>query len=580
MFALSSILIAGGLAYTGSVAYKQLRRFGAQLGTVRGHSPVQHMTEHAEGRAEIVQSLANANRSLSLATVSLGLTVAGIIFNSLLIIVSVPAALLIFAPALQDAWRTLRQDRRITPAVLDATRVILCIVMGYYFALALDTWLRTLTQRLMVTTEVDFQEALAQSLPAAPASVWRYTAGADVATPLAELAVGDILHFEAGEFVPVAGIVRNGLAWLDERLATGNLQAVRKIVGDPVLASTYVTRGDIHVEITAIPESTGGTAAVRARIEKMIRSGNHLADIGIQSGRRMAPSMWATFALLLPFWDANRAAGFLTTSFGNQMERLGPYTLRNFARFALQQQTLIYDGHVLETLNLVNTIVIEAALVHDPVIRKQIRATLADLRQRRWLMQGATFQHITIYLLADGDEMATQALADEVGFDGCFVEPLAIARAALLERMQRGGRLICYVGSGADEAIVMDKALVSVVIPSVGAQPLKLFESTGADVVIVEKDLRRLVQLFDIAAHFGASQGVNLAWPLLMDLMDIFTTVFVHLGLTYSILFSYSGLLGSALYARLPLARRRKRRRQAGKPVDPDRQIGDSAYSS
>lgn len=580
MFALSSILIAGGLAYTGSVAYKQLRRFGAQLGTVRGHSPVQHMTEHAEGRAEIVQSLANANRSLSLATVSLGLTVAGIIFNSLLIIVSVPAALLIFAPALQDAWRTLRQDRRITPAVLDATRVILCIVMGYYFALALDTWLRTLTQRLMVTTEVDFQEALAQSLPAAPASVWRYTAGADVATPLAELAVGDILHFEAGEFVPVAGIVRNGLAWLDERLATGNLQAVRKIVGDPVLASTYVTRGDIHVEITAIPEATGGTAAVRARIEKMIRSGNHLADIGIQSGRRMAPSMWATFALLLPFWDANRAAGFLTTSFGNQMERLGPYTLRNFARFALQQQTLIYDGHVLETLNLVNTIVIEAALVHDPVIRKQIRATLADLRQRRWLMQGATFQHITIYLLADGDEMATQALADEVGFDGCFVEPLAIARAALLERMQRGGRLICYVGSGADEAIVMDKALVSVVIPSVGAQPLKLFESTGADVVIVEKDLRRLVQLFDIAAHFGASQGVNLAWPLLMDLMDIFTTVFVHLGLTYSILFSYSGLLGSALYARLPLARRRKRRRQAGKPVDPDRQIGDSAYSS
>ncbi|MEZ4707677.1 MAG: hypothetical protein R3A44_10745 [Caldilineaceae bacterium] len=580
MFALSSILIAGGLAYTGSVAYKQLRRFGAQLGTVRGHSPVQHMTEHAEGRAEIVQSLANANRSLSLATVSLGLTVAGIIFNSLLIIVSVPAALLIFAPALQDAWRTLRQDRRITPAVLDATRVILCIVMGYYFALALDTWLRTLTQRLMVITEVDFQEALAQSLPAAPASVWRYTAGADVATPLAELAVGDILHFEAGEFVPVAGIVRNGLAWLDERLATGNLQAVRKIVGDPVLASTYVTRGDIHVEITAIPESTGGTAAVRARIEKMIRSGNHLADIGIQSGRRMAPSMWATFALLLPFWDANRAAGFLTTSFGNQMERLGPYTLRNFARFALQQQTLIYDGHVLETLNLVNTIVIEAALVHDPVIRKQIRATLADLRQRRWLMQRATFQHITIYLLADGDEMATQALADEVGFDGCFVEPLAIARAALLERMQRGGRLICYVGSGADEAIVMDKALVSVVIPSVGAQPLKLFESTGADVVIVEKDLRRLVQLFDIAAHFGASQGVNLAWPLLMDLMDIFTTVFVHLGLTYSILFSYSGLLGSALYARLPLARRRKRRRQAGKPVDPDRQIGDSAYSS
>ncbi|MEZ4661089.1 MAG: hypothetical protein R2911_26360 [Caldilineaceae bacterium] len=289
--------------------------------------------------------------------------------------------------------------------------------------------------------------------------------------------------------------------------------------------------------------------------------------------------MWTTFALLLPFWDANRAAGFLTTSFGNQMERLGPYTLQNFARLALQQQTLIYDGRVLETLNLVNTIVIEAAVVLDPAIRKQIRGTIAELRRRRWLMQEATHQRITIYLLADGDEMTMHALADELGFDGYFVEPLAIARAALLERLQRNGRLVCYMGSGADESIVMDKALVSVVMPSVGAQPSKLFESTGADVVIVEKDLNRLVQLFDMAARFGASQGVNLAWPMLMDLMDIFTTVFVHFGLTYSILFSYSGLLGSALYSRLPLVRRRQHRRPTAKPIDPNRQIDGAAES-
>ena len=55
---------------------------------------------------------------------------------------------------------------------------------------------------------------------------------------------------------------------------------------------------------------------------------------------------------------------------------------------------------------------------------------------------------------------------------------------------------------------------------------------------------------FELADEFNAKQRFNLAWPFLMDVVDIFTTVFVHFGLTYSVLFAYTGTRVSALLIR------------------------------
>lgn len=576
MFALSTVLIAGGLAYTGSFAYKQLRHQRERLRFWRGDrrtQPIHRVAEAPPAQSDSAKSLARANHSLTISSLSLGITVAGILVKPALVLVSVPAALFIFAPTLQDAWQTLRQERKITPPVLDATRVTACILLGYYVPLALDTWLRTLTQRLLLRTEAEFQSTLDEYFVESVPAVWAFTAGAEIETALTALAVGDIIAVAAGELIPADGVVRYGAALIDERFVKGNVQAVHKTVGDAVFASTLVCNGQIYLEVTALSEESG-TGALRARLEKTIEAGNYLANAGEQSGKAMAPPMWAAFALLLPFWEANRAAGFLTTSFGSQMTRLGPYALQNFANAALAHHILIYDGHALETLNLINTIVIEAAVLTDPDIQAQAHAAIYALRQRRWPMQEVAPHRFAIYLLADGDEVATKRVAASLGLDDYFVEPSATARAALLDRLRVGGRFVCYVGSGAEATSVTDKALVSVAIPSVGPHAIRQAELTAAQVVFLEKELKRLVQLFELAQQFGISQGFNLAWPLLMDLVDISTTVFFHFGLTYSLLFSYSGVLGSALYTRLPLLRyQAQQRHKPPMPLDPDRQI-------
>lgn len=595
MFFISGMLVAGGLAYTGTITYKYLQRVRRTQLSRSSATHVERVTTQIPDTPERTAALTRADRTVMVSSVALSATVVGLLFKSALIVASVPAALFIFTPTLKEAWHSLRHHRRITPSVLDATRVSLCIIMGYYFALALDTWLRSLAQRLFVRSEAELQDLLNRYFTAAPDAVWCYRSGADVQMPLEELAVGDILSLSMGELIPADGTILHGSAWIDELLVTGEAVAVQKATGDAVFASTVVQSGQIYVYVNAINGHSDAMAA-RDRLEAMPQASSYLIDAGTQSGRTMAPPMWTTFALLLPFWEANRAAGFLTTSFGQQMAQLGPYALRNFATFALQQNMLIYDGRVLESLNLVNTVILDAALMADEVIRAQAIETIATLRRRRWPVQEVTPHRFAIYLLSEGDEAATKALAEELGVDDYFVEPLASVRADLLERLQVGGRLSCYVGTRATDERVMEKALVSVVITSSQQRTSNSSQgfqhnaqqtdaawlgATTAQVILLEKDLRKLELLFALARQFGVNQGINLAWPLLMDLVDITTTVFIHFGLTYSILFSYSGLLGGALQTRLPLARYLHQQAEAEEtdidPIPPSHQIAQTS---
>lgn len=84
--------------------------------------------------------------------------------------------------------------------------------------------------------------------------------------------------------------------------------------------------------------------------------------------------------------------------------------------------------------------------------------------------------------------------------------------------------------------------------------------TTPAQVVLLERDLQALVRFFALAANFTVKQGFNLVTPIGFDLLDITTTLFVHLGLFYSVLFNYAGLLLSAANARLPLQPRMPRK--------------------
>ena len=567
------LLVAGGAVLSGSKVYaarKQIKAISlrksesnqqARTDTPSPQQPPTGVIEEVSSRV----GLSDANRRLALSSVSLA--TAGLLFKPLSL-VSAPIVLYIFYPSFQGAYQALREERKLTTEVMEATRISVCLIMGYDFAAALDAWLRVLTERVLDRTEEDFNRTLEQQFSDKRDMVRVFSDGVEIEMPLKEVTVGEVIVINAGDLIPVDGTVLHGLAWIDQMSLTGDAAPVCKVSGDLVFGSTTVVSGQMHIKIVSMKEQVAAFD-IRNSLQHTVEAGTFSQQFGETSGDKMRPSMLATFVLALPFWgDANRAAGFLTTSFGSQMNVLGPYTLQNFVNLAIQQGILIKDGRALELANLVNTIVIDAHLLSEPTLRAQAKALIDQLRERDWPLQKASGHKLALYVISDGDEIATKQLATEFGFDDYFVAPLLADREATIERLQMEGKFVCYVGNGVEDAVIMKKVQVSV---STGGPAT--IATDAAQIILIDQDLNQLGSLFDIAEKFTSKQRFNIAFPLLMDLIDISTTVFMHLGLTYSLLFAYSGVLISAINAKLPLIRYQ---RQESKPV---KKSGSNVFS-
>ncbi|MFE5117454.1 heavy metal translocating P-type ATPase [Arthrobacter koreensis] len=72
----------------------------------------------------------------------------------------------------------------------------------------------------------------------------------------AELQVGDVVIVRPGASVPADGRIIDGSASMDESMVTGESRAVRREIGDQVVAGTVATDSGLRVEVTAIGEDT------------------------------------------------------------------------------------------------------------------------------------------------------------------------------------------------------------------------------------------------------------------------------------------------------------------------------------
>lgn len=507
----------------------------------------------AASAAEANEQLTQADRALVVSSLGLGLATLGVLGQPVLGLASLPVAVYLCRGRFQAAYRVLRNERRITPPVLDATRVVVCVVMGYTFIAALDAWLQTVTQKVLVQSEVDFQKRLVEHFGKLPETIYVFAKGAEVAMTPDAMKLGDVIAIESGEAAPTNGLILYGSAWVNEVLATGVTQPIFKQVGDQIQAATVVLGERLYVQTE---ENKGPSAALHLRevLPRTLESKSYTQQVGEVSGTRAAPYLMALFALTTPFWGINRAAAFLTASLGSQMRTLGPFTLRNFVNQAAQQGILIKDGRVLERACLLNTIIIDAEVLTDPVLHDQARTTIAQLRRRRWPAVEITRQPFAVYLLGVGTDSAQEAqmrqLAQTIGADDALLAPSPAARAEVLEGLQSNGRFIGYIGAANADPNVMKQAAVAMTVGGAAGM-----DTEAVQLVLTAQTLAQLNQFFDLATDFVGKQVFNISWPLLMDVLDISTTVFVHLGLVYSICFTYAGTLTGLMNARTSLHR-------------------------
>jgi P-type E1-E2 ATPase len=174
-------------------------------------------------------------------------------------------------------------------------------------------------------------------------------------------------------------------------------------------------------------------------------------------------------------------------------------------------------------------------------IRPEVRGIVQGLRDR-------DIRHIAI--ISGDHEAPTRKLAEELGMDRYFAQVLPADKADYVEKLQREGRKVCFVGDGINDAIALKKANVSISLR--GATSIA---TDTAHVVFMEQSLGKLCELRDIARDLD--RNVRNSWlmilgPNLACIGGVFTLGF---GIGASVVTNNIAALAALANGLLPMRR-------------------------
>jgi Cu2+-exporting ATPase len=174
-------------------------------------------------------------------------------------------------------------------------------------------------------------------------------------------------------------------------------------------------------------------------------------------------------------------------------------------------------------------------------VRPEVRGIVQGLRER-------DIRHIAI--ISGDHEAPTRRLAEELGMDRYFAQVLPAAKADYVEKLQREGRKVCFVGDGINDAIALKKANVSISLR--GATSIA---TDTAHVVFMEQSLGKLCELRDIARDLD--RNVRNSWLMILGpniacIAGVFTLGF---GIGASVVTNNIAALAALANGLLPMRR-------------------------
>jgi heavy metal translocating P-type ATPase len=140
------------------------------------------------------------------------------------------------------------------------------------------------------------------------------------------------------------------------------------------------------------------------------------------------------------------------------------------------------------------------ALELQAAVRPEVKDIVAGLRQRG-------IKHLAI--ISGDHDAPTRKLAEELGMDRYFAQVLPADKADYVEKLQKEGRKVCFVGDGINDSIALKKANVSISLR--GASSIA---TDTAHIVFLEEGLAKLCELRDISHDLD--RNVKRSWNLIL----------------------------------------------------------------
>jgi len=223
--------------------------------------------------ASAVSSESKLNRNIKGSIGLMGLSLIGSWFYAPLLPIAGVATLYIFTPVFKKLFENLKKGH-ITTELIEVVSVISLLASGFFFLATFITFTGLLCQKLLTQTEQHSHKQLINSFSQKQQSVWVVKQNSEVEIPLDAVKKQDIVVVNAGEIIPVDGIIIEGLASVDQHSLTGESKSIEKAVGGKVYASTLVLGGRILIKV----ENTGSDT-------NAAKIGLHLDQAGVMLSR-------------------------------------------------------------------------------------------------------------------------------------------------------------------------------------------------------------------------------------------------------------------------------------------------------
>ena len=123
---------------------------------------------------------------------------------------------------------------------------------------------------------------------------------------------------------------------------------------------------------------------------------------------------------------------------------------------------------------------------------------------------------LTLYIISGDQSAPTEALATDLGIDHYFAEVLPQDKSGMVEKLQKEGRRVCFVGDGINDAIALKKADVSVSLR--GASSLA---TDTAQIILMDETLKQLPKLFEVAGDYNANLKTLMTTTFLPGLVSL-----------------------------------------------------------
>jgi P-type Cu+ transporter len=181
----------------------------------------------------------------------------------------------------------------------------------------------------------------------------------EVEVPLGDVKVGSIVIVRPGEKIPVDGIVLTGYATVDQAALTGESMPLEIAPGTKVLAATLLLTGSVRVKTTHIGRDTAFGKVIHLVEDAEARKGSVQKFADKFTGYYLPVVSGIALLTLIFSRDVNAAVAVLAVACSCSIALATPIAMMASIGAAAKRGMMIKGGIVLETLNQVDTLLID-----------------------------------------------------------------------------------------------------------------------------------------------------------------------------------------------------------------------------